>query len=306
MRSKAANGHITRLGGPATDISAITTPQEVWESRMMKLSSKLNSQSVWNRKKGIAGALIFAIASIALLISGHLPNGWWQSFLSNFGAGLYSALLLIFLYDQILERQASQLQRDRNRIAAEQLIAPLRSHIYGTLFPMYRSAIERKPDKNIETWQTFLKSQFPDALPNLDISIRSPGSFPTITLYPQFITDGCKRFSDEIQSWLIKYGAVADSDLIAALERVKSSNFLILGCSLEQVTAFVPPSPFPASFQLVKVFRFGSDQCLEYGERLSVVIDCLERNISRSISTFEDAYWHNECLAIGYARRQMP
>jgi hypothetical protein len=255
--------------------------------------------------KKLAQILILVAALLALLVSYILTDpahAWWQSFLQNFGAGLCSALVLIWLYDQVLEREAQKIKMERNRVAAAQLVALLRGHIYGLLFPMYRSAVARKPDNKIETWKEFLTVKFPDQMPHLDISARSPGSFPEVTPYPKFISDSLLAFSSRIQSWLSKYGAVVDADLVDASEQVINSGFIILGCHLEQTANFAPLS-FPSSYSFVQSFKFDPTMCQDYGTKLSNLVDSVERKLPNTISKFEEQYWHNACLDIGYARR---
>lgn len=247
---------------------------------------------------------ILLLAILILWISytcNNVMSAWWTSFLQNIGAGLFSALVLIFMYDQVLDYEAKKLKDERDRIAAEPLITLLRQHIYGLLFPMYRSAVLNKPKNSIKTWKEFLTVNFPDQMKYLDISVRSPGSYPDITPYPKFISDDLLRFSNQGQDWLNKYGSVVDADLVAAMENVLNSNFIIVGRSLEQTANFVPPG-FPFNYSFVKVFRFNSDMCQDYGIKLSNLIDSVERKLPSPISKFEDQYWHNECLDIGYAR----
>ncbi len=258
--------------------------------------------------KGWAQLAIFVAALLVLSFSYALPDpayAWGRSFLQNFGAGLCSALVLIWLYDRVLEREAERIRAERNRVAAVQFVALLRGHIYGLLFPMYRSAVAAKPDNGIVNWKEFLTVRFPNEMANLDISVRSPGSFPLITPYPKFISEGLQGFSSAIQSWLGKYGAVVDADLVDSCEKIISSGFVILGCSLEQVANFVPPS-FPPSYSFVRVFKFDPEMCRDYGTKLSNLVDSVEQKLRKPISKFEEQYWHNACLGIGYARRAQP
>jgi hypothetical protein len=248
---------------------------------------------------------IFIFALFALFLSFKLSDptyAWWQSLLQNVGAGLCSALILIWLYDRVLEHEAEKEKRERNRSAATQLVALLRGHVYGFLFPMYRSAVVMKPTKNILTWKEFLTEKFLEEMPNLDISVRSPGSFPKITPYPEFISDHLQGFSSKVQSWLGKYGSMVDADLFDACEQVINSNFSVLGCSLEKFVNFVPPS-FPPSFSFGAAFKFDEQMCEDYGSKLSTLIESVERQLPNQISKFEEQYWHNACLGIGYARR---
>jgi hypothetical protein len=248
---------------------------------------------------------IFLAALFALSISYILPvptHAWWQSFLQNFGAGLCSALVLIWLYERVLEREAQKIKVERNRVAAVQLVALLRGHIYGLLFPMYRSAVAAKPDKEIVSWKEFLTERFPSEMPNLDISIRSPGSFPEVTPYPKFIGDNLQAFSSKIQSWLGKYSAVVDADFVDACEQVINSGFVVLGSGLERTANFVPPS-FPSSYSFVRIFKYDLNMCKDYGTKLSRLVDAVESRLPNPISKFEGQYWHNAFLDVGYARR---
>jgi hypothetical protein len=259
---------------------------------------------MWRRLKGLAQVTILILATLVLWISHRLntpTNAWWSSLLQNFGAGLCSALVLIWLYDQIIERESNRVRAERNRIAASQLIAPLRSQIYGLLFPMYRSATAKK--QGIKSWREFLTVHFPEEMPNLDISIRSPGSYPQVTPYPKFISDNMSRFSLSLQSWLSKYGAVADADLVEPLEQVIGSSFMVLSSGLEQITNVVPSLPLPAPLPFSKLFTFERSMCQEYGARLSALVDAVERKLPSPISKFEEMYWHNAALGIGYARK---
>lgn len=253
----------------------------------------------------LAQIAILALAAFVLWLSYRLntpTDTWWSSLLQNFGAGLCSALVLIWLYDYILEREAEKIKIERNRVAAVQLVVSLRSQIYGLLFPMYRSAISKKPENRIETWGEFLALHFPQQVPYLDISIRSPGSYPHVMSYPTFINQELSRFSNELQSWLDKYVAVVDADLFEAVEQVRSSAFMRLGCSLEAVANFVPPS-FPATYSFTREFRFHEAMLREYGTRLSRLIEVVEQRLPSQVSRFEEEYWHNAIFEIGYARR---
>jgi hypothetical protein len=253
------------------------------------------------RRRRLAQAAILILAVIVLWLSHRLDaptNTWWPSLLQNFGAGLCSALVLIWLYDQVIEYEANKAKAERNRIAADQLVAPLRSQIYGLLFPMYRSAVRKRPEKEIESWREFLTLHFPEEVTQLDISARSPGSYPLVTPYPRYISNHLSRFSNELQSWLNKYSATVDADLVETLEQVTSSGFMMLGSSLEQFMQFVPPD-----FPFMNAFRFDRAMCLEYGTKLSNLVDAVERKLPKSISRFEPEYWHNAFLDVGYARR---
>jgi hypothetical protein len=89
---------------------------------------------------------------------------------------------------------------------------------------MYRSAVAGKPEIPITTWGEFLTEHFPNQMEYLDVSIMSPGSYPEVTPYPRFINEASVSFKNFIEDWLGKYGAVVDSDLIDALERVNRAN----------------------------------------------------------------------------------
>jgi hypothetical protein len=274
-----------------------------YKERLISLFGRLHEVKKWAKK--LTQVAILLLALLVLFLSFKLTDpahAWWQSLLQNFGAGLCSALVLIVLYDQILEREAEKIKAERNRVAAAQLVALLRSHIYCVLFPMYRSAVATKPDIGIANWKELLTVRFPSEMPNLDISIRSPGSFPLVTPYPKFISEGLQRFSSAIQSWLAKYSAVVDADLVDACEQIISSSFIMLGSTLEQVASFTPPS-FPPSYSFERLFKFDPEMCRDYGTKLSNLVDLVEHQIRKPISQFEEQYWHNACLGIGYARR---
>jgi hypothetical protein len=248
---------------------------------------------------------ILMFALLSLFLSFELSNptfAWWQSVLQNFGAGLFSALIVIWLYDRVLEREAEKAKNERNRIVASQLVPLFRSHIYGFLFPMYRSAVAVKPAKSIVDWKEFLTDSFPREMPNLDISARSPGSFPEITPYPKFISNNLQSFSNRVQSWLGKYGSMVDADLFDACEQVINSNFSVFGSSLEHTANFMPPS-FPPSYSFTAIFKFDIEMCRDYGLKLISLIETIEGKLPNRISKFEEQYWHNACLDIGYARQ---
>ena len=61
---------------------------------------------------------------------------------------------------------------------------------------------------------------------------------------------------------------------------------------------FVPPD-----FPFMNAFRFDRAMCLEYGTKLSNLVDAVERKLPKSISRFEPEYWHSAFLDVGYARR---
>ena len=104
--------------------------------------------------------------------------------------------------------------------------------------------------------------------------------------------------------WLEKYGSTVNNELFYACEQVTGSQFSRLCCSLEEVSNFIPPG-FPEAF-FANSFRFNEDMCRDYAIKLNSLIETVEAALSERISEFEDAYWHNACLEIGYARRVAP
>lgn len=76
----------------------------------------------------------------------------------------------------------------------------------------------------------------------------------------------------------------------------------MFGCGLEDFVNFIPPS-FLAAFSVAKTFKFDQTMCHDYGVKLSNLIDVVERKLSKPISKFEEEYWRNACLGIGYARK---
>jgi hypothetical protein len=263
--------------------------------------------------KNLAQAAILILAGIVLFGSywlnkstdgpNNATNNWWSSLLQNFGAGLCSALVLIWLYDRVIEHEANKIKAERNRIAAQQLVVPLRSQIYGLLFAMYRSAVANKPEIEIKSWKEFLTVHFPEQIPYLDLSKRSPGSYPAVTLYSKYISDHMSRFSMELQTWLNKYGTVVDADLVESVELVTSSNFMWSSSTLDQFVNFSPPPPFPQGVDWPALYKFDPATCHEYGTRLSDLVDAVERKLPEPISKFQEGYWRNQFFEIGYARR---
>jgi hypothetical protein len=48
---------------------------------------------------------------------------------------------------------------------------------------------------------------------------------------------------------------------------------------------------------------FDRKMCEEHGIALNALIKSVEQKLSKTIRKFEDEYWNNRCLEIGYARR---
>ncbi len=269
--------------------------------RRIKGAVKVHVSSMEPIYRAMLSAAVLAI--IALWISYISKSLWLQSVLENVGSGFVSSVVVIFLYDRIIENQEKKAKRERNRSASERLIVPLRGYFYGSLFPMYRSTVPALPVEKIEDWRRVLNDLLPDQLPHLDLSKASPGSYPEVTPYPKFISDGACAFSNALKAWLDKYGSLPDGAVIEAVERVIGNNFLILCCGLEQTLLFQLPPPFPAPSVWTSRFIFDQRQCGEFGADLSALVDAIERNVGRPVSAFEQIYWHNACYPIGYARR---
>jgi hypothetical protein len=254
------------------------------------------------QNKMAASILIFFLATCILLVSSDVCESWWQNFLLDLGSGLYAALVLIFLYDRVIESQVQEEKRERNRIACMKLVGPLRGLIIGTMVPIYRSATLSLPVDDVVTMQRFLTEFFPCEISNLDISIRSPGSFPDIYPYPKFFSDFFKVFHNKLDEWLDQNGAIADNDLIEVVEALKIDRFMVLCLNLEASMNTVPPN-FPRDFSSVKAFVFPDTTAREFCTLLARLVDLIEQKTDSKIGGFQNEYWHNECLEVGYARR---
>lgn len=173
--------------------------------------------------------------------------------------------------------------------------------IFTVYFSMYGSAVLNQPAA-IGTWGDLLENKFSKEMPHVDITNRSPDSYPVITPYPASISRNMQLFCSQLQTWLEKYGSSVNNDLFDGCEQVSSSGFAMLCSSLEQVSSFHPPS-FPKEYSFAKAFRFNETQCLDYGRKLSSLIKAVESAHVAPISEFEDMYWRNEIFPIGYARR---
>jgi hypothetical protein len=72
-------------------------------------------------KKTGAQMAIFVLALGIIFTSYDLKSpayAWWRSLLQNLGAGLLSTLVVIWLYDELLARQAKRETRERNRVTS--------------------------------------------------------------------------------------------------------------------------------------------------------------------------------------------
>jgi hypothetical protein len=57
------------------------------------------------QNKAVTAGITFAFATFLLWYSSQTSNAWRQNFCVDLGSSLYSSLVLIFLYDRVIDNQ---------------------------------------------------------------------------------------------------------------------------------------------------------------------------------------------------------
>lgn len=244
------------------------------------------------------GAVLLVASAAVIAYSYFTKSSWLSGLLQNFGAGIVTSLLLIALYDRIIEKRAEAELKARRVIAMRRLSNALRGHVNGVLFSMYRSSIESRPVGGVGSYREFVRGHFAVPIANLNIMAASDAGYPTSVRYAEWIAQCSKVFLESLRGWLTTYATCASNDAIGLVESMLASPFLLVGTSLDRLMVSMQNAPFHPD-----ALNFGTPaMASEYAQLLERLIAEVEATLGESIGEFEDSAWHNEFYPVGHAR----
>lgn len=250
------------------------------------------------------GVALLAVSAAVIAFSYFTTSPWLSGLLQNFGAGIATSLLLIALYDRIIEKRAEAELTARRAIAMRRLSSTLQGHVRHLLFSMYRSAIESRPAHDVSSYRDFVRYHFSASIANLNIMAASDAGYPTSPRYAEWIAQSLKAFAEALRGWVTTYAACASNEAIGLTESLLASPFVVFGAHLDRLMVAMENAPF-----LPSTMNFGTpDMAEEYAQLLERLIAEVEATTGKSIGEFNDAAWHNEFYPVGHARmhRQSP
>ncbi|WP_321884206.1 hypothetical protein [Paraburkholderia bannensis] len=247
------------------------------------------------------GVILIAVSAAVIAYSYFTQSAWLSGLLQNFGAGIVTSLLLIVLYDRIIEKRAEAELKARRLIAMRRLSYALQGHVQSVLFSMYRSSVESRPVDGVGSYREFVRSHFAGPIANLNIMAPSDAGYPTTPSYADWIAQSFKVFMEMLRGWITTYATCSSNDSIGLAESMLASPFLVWGTQLDRMMVAMGSANFRPS-----ALNFGTPAMTsEYAQLLERLIAEVEATTGESIGEFNDSAWHNEFYPVGHARMQI-
>jgi hypothetical protein len=173
---------------------------------------------------------------------------WWKNILINMGAGLLTAVALIYFYDMVLLQYSEKERTIKRRIAYDSLLRILDDHYKHVIWGMFRSACVK--EQAVLSIEFLTSDEYFNEIEYLDLN-KSPylakdddkqnivEDYDSVPRNYQIILDYNKRLSDLLlHEVLVVYGQFLEADICEIMHQFRFSPFVIYSHYLPQVVKF--------------------------------------------------------------------
>jgi hypothetical protein len=258
-----------------------------------------------NKKLWLSSLILTLTSFLLLFISHGLPESlvWWQNMLLNLGTGILGSLIIIYLYNRVLDKIQENEKKQRESIAMIQLTVPLKQH-FRFLFDMYRCSLKEKPETKFITVEDILEENFYESIKCLDLNKPSPASSIGNIKWYEYIESSCKLFNNVLQEIMNKYAQNLCPQVVKIIEDIRNSAFMITGQNLCTIMNFNPFKNqgvrFPGNFYINS-----QEMVNEYINLFKALVVYYDQNVSKDKKLkFEENIWKNDFFAIGCSRME--
>jgi len=178
--------------------------------------------------------LLIGLSGVGLAYTQQYCNNWanlsdfTQSWLENgllsLGSSLVASVVVIFLYNEILDKNSKQDRMKRTRIAFKQMRIPMLRH-FMMLIGMYKSSLADEIQVEFAKMEDVFGNNYIETLKNLNL-MTAPLGIREERNWGQIIVDENIKFQNQMNEILLRYIQYIDSDVIDTLEDLANSNFV--------------------------------------------------------------------------------
>jgi hypothetical protein len=281
----------------------LTVGRGCLESIYAKASHCTDLDFVSSKKGGSRLLLVLAVIGgvLTLLSLVAHKSAWPSSALLNYGSGIVTSVLLIYLYDESHAKRAKTEKDERERRVARSLKVVVRQH-YRVLLDCYRSATTETTSPEFTSVNEFLGLRFHETAKHLDLYSPSPMSSDGRTPYFDYIEQSFKAFQNLLQQALHYHALDLREGFAAAIEDLLDSPMLKVSVNLSLICNFTPPGFPPRMMQFDNMERNIADYCLKFCRFLNV----METVEPQGLRDYRIGDWHNDIFPYGHARRKPP
>jgi len=174
----------------------------------------------------ISYLLIFVFACLLLVLSWLIvpEQQWGSAFLSDFAAGVFGSLIIIFFVDSIIERNKERGRRELVKIALRRLRFPILQHM-TLLCNLYKAAARNKPQPLPTTFEETFGDDYYKEISFLDFSKEAPVALRMDWF--AYLDSETAVFKEKLEKLLDTYAASLDVTLIDIIEKLTNSRFIL-------------------------------------------------------------------------------
>jgi hypothetical protein len=281
----------------------LTDRRRCLESVCAKVTHHPDLDFVSNKKarNRLLPVLVVVGGVLTLLSAVFHKSAWLSSVLLNYGSGIATSVLLIYLYDESHAKRTKAERDERERRVARSLKVVVRQH-YRVLLDCYRSATTETTPPQFASINEFLGLRFHETVRHLDIYSPSPMSSDGTTPYFVYIEQSFKGFESVLQQALHYHAIDLREGFAAAIEDLLESPMLRVSVNLSLICNFTPPGFPPRMMQFESMEGNIADYCLKVCRFLNV----LETVEPQGLRDYRIEDWHNAVFPYGHARRKSP
>jgi|GEM_PF-5877395 len=246
--------------------------------------------------------ILFVIGLLVTLFSWitDKSHAWGSSAFLNFGSGIITSVLLIYLYDESRAKAYQAEKSDRERRVVRGLKTVMRQH-YRMLLDCYRSATTESNPPNCASVNEFIGIRFHETVKHLDIYAPSPMSSYGETPYYAYIEQSFKRFQNLLQQALNHHAIDLRLEFASAIEDLLDSSMLAMSVNLATICTLTPPGFPPHMVQFNGMERNIQD----YGIKYCRLLNAMENVEPQGLKEYKVEDWHNACFPMGHARSNL-
>jgi hypothetical protein len=236
-------------------------------------------------------------------LSNHSQN-WLFSILLNLGSGLIASVIVIKLYNMVLDQKAQDDRHKKQQVALSLLHEKLNRQLMQ-LYGIFKSTTAKEPDQVYNSFEAFFNDEYYNTVALMDISKPvHPFEFPYSDLLYQSLSEFTTELINRINDVLVKYADCLDSELVETMDKLVYCTYVKFASDVpkeferynmlvEQGTS-LPDEWHPRNFgKLNNSFRF-------YVSQLILLINQYNKIVPEpSMITFDQRYWENNAVKPG-------
>lgn len=243
------------------------------------------------------GAALLVVSAAVIVYSYFTNSSWLSGLLQNFGSGIVTSLLLVVLYDRILEKRAETELNARRAIGVRRLEFTLKNHVRGVLFDVCYGGLHEPPSTPISC-RELVNKYLVTASTNANVLAPASSNYPSKIPLGIWVSQVFTAFRISLNNWLAAHGASATSELVDAVEFLLNSNycraaerFNHLVSELEKIGNGVGPVEVGDRVSIS-----------DYAHRLDSLIALVERQSGQELDEIKVGEWKRTYYAVGHAR----